>query len=121
MKFVLQLAALLPLLVADVAAQAISCRTTLGTQSLRKVPTSTVTSTVAKRPTQTLLLQKTVTTYIGLISTKEATATQTDMTTDTQDTDTFYVTSTLFEVSTSRFTTSFISTTTDTLTEVSPQ
>ncbi|KAI5365339.1 Putative PAN/Apple domain-containing protein [Septoria linicola] len=119
MKSILQLAAVLPLLIAEAAAQAVSCRTTLGTKSLARVPTTTITSTPSKRPTQVLLVQKTVTTYLGLISTKEATTTKTDTVTDTTDTDTFYVTSTTFEVSTSRFTTSFISTTTDTETATS--
>lgn len=97
MKFILQIAALLPLLVADTVAQGMSCRTTYATRSARVVPSTTVTTVATKRPTQVLLApRKTITSYAGLVSTSWRTRTQTDTTTDTTDTDTYYVEVTSF-------------------------
>ncbi|WPB05770.1 uncharacterized protein RHO25_010424 [Cercospora beticola] len=116
MMSIVQIAALLPLLLASATAQSMTCRTTLGTKAVNPVPTSTIVSTSASRPTQTLVVQKTVTTYLGLTSTSMRTATKTETVTDTTDTDTFYVTSTFFDVQTFRATTTMTTTTTDTIT-----
>ncbi|KAK0392584.1 hypothetical protein NLU13_2079 [Sarocladium strictum] len=121
------LLALLPLLAtvdASSSSPVVKCRTELGTKSVAKVPTTTVTSTTSKRPTQTLVVQSTITTLVGFDYTRTKLATTTKTVTDRTVTDTFHSTSTVYAVqtitvpstitttSTSTSTTSSVSTTT---------
>lgn len=121
MQISLQFLAILPLLMeAAVGAAAVSskCRTELGTKSIKNVPTAMVTTT--KKPiTQTMAVQKTVTTYKGFVSTKTKTATKTKTVTDKAVTGTFSTTTTLFAVSTVTVPATITTTETETSTESS--
>lgn len=100
MKSSLSLAAILPLLVSSAIAQDVQCQTSMGTVSLKSVPTNTVTSTNTVFTTQTLVKQKTTTVYKGVVYTGTVFTTSTDTTTMPTTTDTATITTTSFFVQT---------------------
>ena len=102
MKSIIQILAVLPFLATSAFAQSptVNCRTVLGTKSVAKVPTSTTTTTNASRPTYTVVVQSTVTTRVGWLSTSTRTKTETETTTDEAVTDVFESTTTVYDVST---------------------
>jgi hypothetical protein len=102
MKSIIQVLAVLPLLATSVFAQSptINCRTLLGTKSVAKVPTTTTTTTGSDRPTSTIVVQPTVTTRVGWLSTSTRTKTKTVTTTDKAVTDVFETTTIVYDVST---------------------
>lgn len=100
MKNTLSLAALLPLLTSFAIAQDVSCQTSMGTKSLKSVPTQMVTSTNTVYTTQLLAKQATTTVYKGTVYTGTYYATVTDTTTLPTITDVATITTTSFEVQT---------------------
>lgn len=120
MKSILHLVAVLPFLSNSAFAQStVNCNTVLGTKSVTKVPTTTVTSTASGRPTQLLALQSTVTSYQPSTSTSMLLRTRTVTVTDSTITDTFSTTTTLYEVQTMTNTQTTTTTTTQTSTDTS--
>ncbi|KAM3417086.1 hypothetical protein BST61_g8662 [Cercospora zeina] len=117
MKNIVDLTLALPLLVASAAAQSLICRTTMGTASVRRVPTATTTSYFGQRPTQVLVNQRTITTYQGIVSTSVVISSSTETVEDPTPTETATVSSTSYEVQTRRDTITNIVPTTTTRTE----
>lgn len=110
MKSSFSLAAILPLLAPLAVAQDMQCQTSMGTVSLKSVPTNTVTSTNTVFTTQTLVKQKTTTLYKGVVYTGTMFTTSTDTTTMPTTTDTATITTTSFFVQTMEATSTTTST-----------
>jgi hypothetical protein len=116
MNSIVQFLATLAVLLVSIDAQAVSCRTQLGSKAVARVPTTTLTSPNPANPTQTLEVQKTVTKRLPLISTLTRYNTKTVTTTDTTETLTFPSTTTFYQVSTIVETSTITTTSTDTST-----
>lgn len=116
MKTALQILAVLPFLATSIVATnpATTCRTELGTKSVKHVSTVTKTSTSSHQPTTTVTVRPTVTSYVGLWYTITGFTTKTKTITDSTVTDTFSTTSTVFSVETDTITATVTTTTTNT-------
>ncbi|KAM0437042.1 hypothetical protein ACHAQK_007520 [Fusarium lateritium] len=120
MKTTLFSAALLPLLAASASAAGDpSCRTEIGTKSVDKVKTDTVTKTSSVGPTTTITVTPTETVKVPRWSTITKFSTKTFTVTGKGDTDTLSVTTTLFKIATVTVTATATTTTTKTGTETS--
>ncbi|KAM0245966.1 hypothetical protein ACHAQJ_010401 [Trichoderma viride] len=118
MKTALQMLAVLPFLATSIVATnpSTTCRTELGTKSVKHVSTVTATSTSSHQPTTTVTVRPTVTTYVGLWYTITGFTTKTKTITDHTVTDTFSTTTTVFSVETDTITATVTTTATNTQT-----
>ncbi|KAF2445501.1 hypothetical protein P171DRAFT_520279 [Karstenula rhodostoma CBS 690.94] len=115
MKFTIA-TALLPLFAASTSASIFTCRTELGSKSIKNVPTDFVTKTKSIRPTVTTTVTPVTTEWVRYwyVITKLTTTTQ--VVTDSTVTDTFSTTTTLYDVATNTITSTLTATATDTST-----
>ena len=115
MKFTL-ITALLPVLAASAQVGTFTCRTELGTKSIKHVPTDFVTKTKSIRPTITKTVTPVTTEWLRYWYVITKLTTSTRIVTDSTVTDTFSTTTTLYDVATNTITSTITATATDTST-----
>lgn len=115
MKFTIA-TALLPLFAASASAGTLTCRTELGSKSIKNVPTDFVTKTKSVRPTVTTTVTPVTTEWVRYWYVITKLTTTTRVVTDSTVTDTFSTTTTLYNVATNTITSTLTATATDTIT-----